>query len=375
MNRDSVTLFLCGDVMTGRGVDQILWHPNTPELHEPFVRDARDYVVLAEEKNGPIPRPLDAAYIWGDAIAELERVIPDVRIINLETSVTSSARYCRGKAIHYRMHPAHSSCLTSARIDVCALANNHILDYGRAGLHDTLRTLRAADIATAGAGEDLAHAQQPAIVPIGDAYRIIIFSLGAHSAGTPPDWAATEKRPGVDFLEDLSDDTADRLLERVARERRSGDVVIVSLHWGSNWGYEVSNAKIRFAHRLLDGDVALIHGHSSHHPRPIEVYNRKLVLYGCGDFLTDYEGIHGHEEYRGDLAVMYFPTVSVASGELVALRVTPMRIRRMQATYASREESDWVSRTLTRASERFGGYAKRSTADAKQLMWLVRQSI
>jgi poly-gamma-glutamate synthesis protein (capsule biosynthesis protein) len=99
-----VTLFLCGDVMTGRGVDQILAHPCPPGIQEPYVRDARDYVALAEEANGPIPRPVSPTYIWGDALQELERIAPDARIINLETSVTTSDDVWPGKGIHYRMH-------------------------------------------------------------------------------------------------------------------------------------------------------------------------------------------------------------------------------------------------------------------------------
>jgi poly-gamma-glutamate capsule biosynthesis protein CapA/YwtB (metallophosphatase superfamily) len=354
MTRQTVTLFLCGDVMTGRGVDQILWHPNAPELREPYVRDARDYVELAEEVNGPIPRPVDAHYIWGDALDELDLVAPDARIINLETTITTSDHFWPRKAIHYRMHPAHIACLTAARIDLCALENNHVLDFGYPGLLDTLDTLRAAGIRTTGAGCDLADAQRPAIVDLTEGRRIIVFSLGAESSGVPPVWAATPKRAGVDFLANFSDRSADRLLERVSRVARSGDVVVASIHWGSNWGYAVPGSYARFAHRLLDGNIALVHGHSSHHPRPIEIYKHKLVLYGCGDFLSDYEGISGHEEYRGDLALMYFATIDVATGELVALLVTPMRIRKMRATRASRAEAQWLCETLSRASEGFG---------------------
>jgi poly-gamma-glutamate synthesis protein (capsule biosynthesis protein) len=367
---DTLTLVLCGDVMTGRGVDQIFWHPNTPELHEPFIRDARDYVELAEEVNGTIPRPVDAAYIWGDALAELERVSPAARIINLETSITSSDAYCRAKEIHYRMHPDHGACLTAAKLDVCALANNHVLDYGREGLDETLRTLRALGIRSAGAGNNLAEAQRPAIVDLPNERRILVFALGARSAGTPSEWAAAATRSGVDFLPNLSDASADHLLERVASVARPRDVVIVSLHWGSNWGYDVSPAKTRFAHRLLDGNVTIVHGHSSHHPRPIEVYKNKLTLYGCGDFITDYEGIHGYEEYRGDLSLMYFPTVDVETGDLVALHMTPMRMRRLQATHATVEEADWLCKTLTRASERFGGRAELVSRGVPELIWV-----
>ena len=85
---DSVTLFVAGDVMTGRGIDQVLPHPGNPRIVEPFSRSALDYVELAERANGPIPRPVNFAYIWGDALAVLEAAAPDMRIINLETAIT-----------------------------------------------------------------------------------------------------------------------------------------------------------------------------------------------------------------------------------------------------------------------------------------------
>ena len=88
-----LNLFLCGDVMTGRGIDQILPHPGNPQLHEPYIRDARDYVRLAERTNGAVKRPVEFDYPWGDALAELERVMPDVRVINLETAITVSDRF------------------------------------------------------------------------------------------------------------------------------------------------------------------------------------------------------------------------------------------------------------------------------------------
>ncbi len=83
-----MTLFLCGDVMTGRGVDQILHHPGDPALLEPYVRDARTYVRLAEEVHGPVPQPVDASWVWGDVLDVLAEAAPDVRLVNLETALT-----------------------------------------------------------------------------------------------------------------------------------------------------------------------------------------------------------------------------------------------------------------------------------------------
>src|SRR5215467_6347244 len=115
-DRRAISLFLCGDVMTGRGIDQVLPHPVNPILYEPYVRDAREYVELAEAAHGPIPRPVSFDYIWGDALDELECAATDFRIINFETSITTSDEACP-KDINYRMHPANTPCITSARID------------------------------------------------------------------------------------------------------------------------------------------------------------------------------------------------------------------------------------------------------------------
>src|SRR5678816_4107606 len=97
--RKTLRLFLCGDVMTGRGIDQVLPHPVDPVLYESCLTDARGYVTLAENVNGPIPRRASFDYVWGDALAEFERAALDLRIINLETSVTSSHREWPGKGI------------------------------------------------------------------------------------------------------------------------------------------------------------------------------------------------------------------------------------------------------------------------------------
>jgi len=122
-------LFLCGDVMTGRGIDQALPNPVNPVLYEPCVRDAREYVALAEKAHGSISCPLSFDYIWDDALAELDRAGVDFRIVNLETAITSAETPWPDKGINYRMHPQNIGCLSAARIDACALANNHVLDW------------------------------------------------------------------------------------------------------------------------------------------------------------------------------------------------------------------------------------------------------
>ena len=351
-----MTLFLCGDVMTGRGVDQILPHPSGSQIFEPYVQDAREYVQLAESRHGPISKPVTGSYIWGDALAEFVRVAPDVRIVNLETSVTASDDYWRGKGINYRMHPENIECLTAARLDVCSLANNHVLDYGYPGLVDTLETLARVGLKRAGAGLNLVEAQAPAIVALAGGTRVIVFACGTETSGIPRDWAARADRPGVDLLPDLLDATANRIAERVRQVSHERDLVIVSIHWGSNWGYDVGGEQVRFAHRLVDGGVDIVHGHSSHHPRPIEVYRKRLILYGCGDFINDYEGIEGYEQFRDDLVLMYFVALSPSTGELVSLNMTPMQIRQLKLNRPSDADCNWLRDTLDRVSAPHGAH-------------------
>lgn len=351
---DRITVSLTGDVMTGRGVDQLFTHASAPRLFEPFVRDAREYVALAERKNGPIARPIAYDYIWGDALGEWRASAADARIINLETSITTSPDHDRGKEIHYRMHPANVACLRAASIDVCVLANNHVLDWGRAGLVETLDTLERSGPRVAGAGRDRASAEAPATIGLPGGRRVLVYACGSEDSGIPRTWAAGDRRPGVNLVPDLSPGTARPLGARAAHGKRPGDIAVVSVHWSSNWGYDVPPSHVAFAHALVDAGVDVVHGHSSHHARPIEIYRDRVVLYGCGDFINDYEGIEGYEQYRGDLSLVYLLTLDGRTGALVSLRLVPMRIARMRLQRASRSEAAWLGETLGRVSAPFG---------------------
>jgi poly-gamma-glutamate capsule biosynthesis protein CapA/YwtB (metallophosphatase superfamily) len=356
-NESTITLFLCGDVMTGRGIDQILPHPSDPQIYESFVRDARDYMQIAEQANGPIPRPVDFSYIWGAALEEWDRMHPDLRIINLETSITTSDEFWPGKGINYRMHPHNVPCLSTGKIDFCSLANNHTLDWGYPGLIETMQTLRQANIRFAGAGQNREEAGKPAIFEIEGRGRVIVAALCTTSSGVPSEWAAAAERPGVNLIRSFSKDTIRRLAKQLAEIKRAGDIVVVSIHWGGNWGYQIPETYRHFAHKLIDdAGVDVIHGHSSHHARPIEVYNGKLILYGCGDFINDYEGIGGYEEYRDDLVLMYFPRIDPQTGRLIELQITSLKIKRFRLQRTLRSDALWLQDTLNRYSRGYGAH-------------------
>jgi poly-gamma-glutamate synthesis protein (capsule biosynthesis protein) len=362
-------LFLCGDVMTGRGIDQALPHPVNPVLYEPYVRDAREYFQLAEKAHGSIPRPLSFNYIWGDALQELEQAEVDFRIVNLETAITSTETPWPGKAIHYRMHPQNVGCISAGHISACALANNHVLDWGYDGLSETLQTLDAAGIAHSGGGSDAHGAMQPAVLNATGKGRLLLFSFGSITSGIPPEWKATSISPGINLLDDLSEKTAAWVCDQMRAHQQPGDLIAASIHWGSNWGYEIPREQVVFAHRLVEEGVAIVHGHSSHHVKAIEVFRGRLILYGCGDFLTDYEGISGNETFRGDLALMYLVELNSDNGELIAAHLVPLQMRRFRLERASAADAKWRCNLLNELSKPFGTKSRLEEDNSLMLEW------
>jgi poly-gamma-glutamate synthesis protein (capsule biosynthesis protein) len=196
-----------------------------------------------------------------------------------------------------------------------------------------------------------------------------VFGFGAGGSGIPPDWAATQARPGVNLLPDLSPRSASLAVERVRRWRRPGDRVVASIHWGGNWGYAVAREQRELAHRLLDEGVAdVVHGHSSHHPKGIEVHRGRLVLHGCGDLLNDYEGIAGYEEFRAELVLAYFATLE-PSGELARLELTPFRIRRFRLERVGGDDAAWLRDTLDRECRELGTSLELTPDRTLALRW------
>ncbi|MFD2517259.1 CapA family protein [Salinimicrobium flavum] len=368
MEEQRIKLFLGGDVMTGRGIDQALPVSVDPVIYESYVKDARGYLQLAEKENGRIEVPVSYSYIWGDALKIWKLEEPHLKLINLETSVTTHNEPWPGKGIQYRMHPKNVQVLTAARIDHVSLANNHVMDWSREGLKETLKTLKKAGIQYSGAGKDTQAAIKPAVITT-EAGRILVFSYGARTSGIPRSWEAGKDISGVNLLTGLGKKEVREITHSIDAVKKEGDLVIFSIHWGGNWGYEIPERHKVFAHKLIDeAGVDLVFGHSSHHPIGIEVYKEKLIIYGAGDFMNDYEGISGHEEYRPYLSLMYFPEIDMATGRVVKLKMVPMQIKKFRLRQANERDVLWLQRVLNREGGKLGT-AVISEKQALRLKW------
>lgn len=336
-------LFLGGDVMTGRAIDQLFPTHNPDDFGKPDHVPATQYQQWSAALHGAEMLPQRHDYPWGAALGILEAAQPDFRLVNLETAITTADQWAR-KQFNFRMHPANIACLTAAGIDCVSLANNHVLDFGAEGLRETLATLDAAGIQRCGAGDNLNEASRPAVHVLPTGQRILVFAWGFKSSHIVfPDWAAGSDTPGIQYVEHINEATAKAMRESIAQYRQPGDVVIASLHWGANWVKAITPEYRKLARYLIDAaGVDLIHGHSSHHVLPAETYQGKLILYGCGDLINDSEGRPEYRARRGYLGALYFVDLDPDTHRLRGLRVQPVQRRRFRLEMPAREDASWV---------------------------------
>ena len=98
-------------------------------------------------------------------------------------------------------------------------------------------------------------------------------------------------------------------------------------------------------------------------------YKGKPIFYGCGDFLNDYEGIKGYEQFRGDLGLMYFVSMDLQTGQLVRLQMTPMQVRNFRVNKASRVDALWLRDTLNRERVTSSTRVELNSNDVLMLQW------
>ena len=187
-DNQTTTLLLGGDVMTGRGIAQVLARRPGRSVEETDDVEAVRLVRLAEQLNGPVPIPVSPRYVWGEALEEIQRAEPDAFIVALETAVKTSEQL---------------ACLKAGRVTICALACDGAPHAGEE-LGQTRRSLAKARMQATGAGRNVAQAQTPAVLVLGPRHRVLVYSWAAPDCGAAVDAAAAPDRPGIAVLPDLA---------------------------------------------------------------------------------------------------------------------------------------------------------------------------
>jgi poly-gamma-glutamate synthesis protein (capsule biosynthesis protein) len=292
-------------------------------------------------------RPTTA--VWGDLLDRFREL--DGLLVNLECCLSTRGRRWRRtrRAFHFRADPEWAvPALEGAGVDCCALANNHVLDFGEEALRDTLDHLDEAGIAHAGAGRTREAAFAPATFAA-SGLDVAVVSLTDNT----PEYAATETAPGTAYVEMAVDDEETRATVTGALERArelDPDLLVASLHWGPNMVAEPPAAFREFGRWLVDEGVDLVHGHSAHVVQGIEVYDGRPILYDTGDFVDDYAV---DDRLRNDRSFLFELSVTDA-GDLSELRLRPTEISDFSVHEAGRDAAEWSRERMRELSAPFG---------------------
>ena len=287
----------------------------------------------------------DPAYVWGNTLPVLRQA--ELRFANLECVLADAGTPVPGKVFHFRSDLKNVACLSSAGIDAVSLANNHVLDFGVDALREMLPALAQHGIAGTGAGMDLAAARRPAVLHTGaNAVAFIAFT------DNQPDWAAGSQAPGINYVPvDSVDSRTTELLDLVRQTKADVQILVVSAHWGSNWGINVPSGHRHLAHALIDAGADVVFGHSAHIFRGIEIYDGRPIIYSAGDFVDDYAV---DPDERNDQSFIFL--LKAGAGGLESLRLYQTRIGRLQTRLADRSARA-IAERMHRLSHRLGTWS------------------
>lgn len=224
----------------------------------------------------------------------------DVIFGNLEDPITESTTSLdkNGKII-LKAKPAALSAIQYAGFNLLSLANNHMLDYYARGLLDTMDLLDSAGIRHSGAGRNIDDARKLCVIEKkGIKTGLLSYTDMAETVfnGNPRiSFAAGEDKAGV----------APRVFEYIREDigyaQKDADILIISLHWGIEESFEVTDDQRKFAHDLIDLGADMVLGHHPHQFQGMEIYNGKLIAYSLGNFIFDQNDPENQESFILDM--------------------------------------------------------------------------
>jgi poly-gamma-glutamate synthesis protein (capsule biosynthesis protein) len=226
--------------------------------------------------SGRVARLLnDPATAFGPVSSMLKSA--DFAAVNLETAVTSRGQP-QPKTYHFRTTPLAFTALRDAGVDLVTMANNHVLDYGRIGLADTIASAKAAQFPYVGIGANAAAAWAPFVTTInGTKIAVVGVSQVAELASS---WVATASRPGEANAINLGE-----TLAAVRAAKRRARIVIVFMHWGTEGTACPDTDQLSLAPKLAAAGASIIIGAHAHMLQGSGWLGHTFVAYGMGNFL------------------------------------------------------------------------------------------
>lgn len=199
----------------------------------------------------------------------------DLAVFNLEAAVCEERNKRPKAGAHLVGSPSTlSGFLCSFPNPVGSFANNHAMDWGWVGVTDTLRACMNRGVPLFGVGKNLDDACAPLLIDLNG------VSLGFLGCCESEYGVAQRDQPGVCPLNPS-------LLGRVRSLRKKADIVVVSVHGGSElcpWPFPEHQMMMR---ALVDAGATIVHGHHPHVPQGYEKYNDSVIFYSLGNLLVD----------------------------------------------------------------------------------------
>jgi poly-gamma-glutamate capsule biosynthesis protein CapA/YwtB (metallophosphatase superfamily) len=208
----------------------------------------------------------------------------DLTVINLECAISTGGTPFP-KQFTFRGPPEALGPMKTAGIDVANLGNNHAFDYGPDALIDSVRHLRAAQIAPVGAGKDEDRAVAPALFELAG-WRVAV--VGLNMVVDPVGSVATQDQPGTAAGHDTG-----LMLKAIRAANHQADIVIVTIHWGKELDTVPRPEQVELGHRFVDAGADVIFGHHSHRLQPMDVYKGKPIFWGLGNFVWPNLSVEG----------------------------------------------------------------------------------
>lgn len=180
----------------------------------------------------------------------------DMTLVNFESTLTTAPPYKVNNDYVFSAPPEYVSILKNGSIEAVSLENNHVMDFGEAGLNETKATLDEAGIVWS------------------DANRMGVYVVNDVSIAML----------SYQTFNGLYPELFEKVPKDVANAKAQHDIVIVSYHWGAELDYKPNNNQIKLGRLTIDAGADLVLGHHSHRINPIEFYQGRYIVYSLGNF-------------------------------------------------------------------------------------------
>ncbi|NTW14635.1 MAG: CapA family protein [Candidatus Moranbacteria bacterium] len=234
----------------------------------------------------------------------------DLVMVNCETAITDRG-VIQPKEFNFRMKPELVAAFTQNGISLVTIANNHVCDYGKVGLEDTISYLDRAGIGHVGAGMNLTEARKPVWRMI-KGKRFAFLAYGNYSSATADRYGVAYRDPSY-VVADIR-----------SAKKMGADYVVVNFHWGAERAKSPSLSDKGIAHAAVDAGADIVVGHHPHVLQPVEIYRGKIIAYSLGNF------VFGGNRNPGKDSALLEVTVT---DSYIDYRLVPIRIDVAETRY------------------------------------------